>query len=133
MPYPSKYLPEYCDQLIEHMRKGYSFEAFAADLSVGRSTLYEWEKAHPEFKQAKEIGHEKCLKHWETIALDGVWNHPEQASVNTGIFVFNMKNRFGWRDVSKVDIDGSLTLEHLVLGSMKPGDKKDDKGTNSGS
>lgn len=120
----SLYKPEYCEQLIAHMAKGYSFETFGADISVSRRTLYNWEEAHPDFKEAKEIGYLKCQKWWETQGVDGVWNHFEQSTLNTGVFVFNMKNRFGWRDAHKIDVDGKLTLEQLVLGSYPKDDGK---------
>lgn len=126
MPAAPKYQPEFCEQLIAHMGKGYSYETFAATINTSRKTLYAWEETHPEWKEAKANAFEKCQHWWETQAIDGVWNHPEQSTLNTGVFVFNMKNRFGWRDAHKIDVDGKLTLEQLVLGSYK--DKNDDAG-----
>lgn len=122
MPYPSKYDEAYCEQLVAHMSKGYSFESFAGVISVTKRRLYEWEEKHPEFAEAKEIAFAKCQLHWETQAIDGTWNHPEQSTLNVGVWVFNMKNRFGWRDAHKLEVDGKLTLEQLVLGSY--GDNK---------
>lgn len=62
----SKYKPEYCDMLIEHMSQGYSFDTFPAIVRVGRSTMYVWLKDIPEFKEAHEIGNALALKYFET-------------------------------------------------------------------
>lgn len=54
-----KYKPELCDELINHMSKGYSFESFAGVINVTRSLLYIWLDEYPEFKEAKEIAFAK--------------------------------------------------------------------------
>jgi hypothetical protein len=59
---PTDYSPEMCDQLIDHMRQGNSFESFGAVVMKGRNTLFEWAKAHKEFQDAKEMGSSLCLK-----------------------------------------------------------------------
>ena len=51
-----KYDDSYPDLLIEHMKKGLSFQTFGVQINVVRSTLYEWVENYPEFKKAKEIG-----------------------------------------------------------------------------
>jgi hypothetical protein len=64
---PTTYKPEYCQMLIEHMKKGFSFKSFAADVDCHYDTLYAWKEAHPDFSEAKKIGEAKSLKHWEQI------------------------------------------------------------------
>lgn len=117
---PTKYKPDYCEMLIDHMSRGFSYESFAGKISVCRGTLYIWEKEHEAFFNAKKIGVAKCLEWWETQAIDGVWTHPNGSALNTGVWCFNMRNRFNWRNNDKIEVDGKLTLEQLVLGSMKP-------------
>ncbi len=51
---PTLYRPEYCDRLILHCKKGLSYEAFAGVVDVCVDTLYEWEKVHPKFSEAKK-------------------------------------------------------------------------------
>lgn len=53
---PSKYLPEYCDKLLEHCRKGKTYRSFAGDIGVHWDTLYEWERVYPEFSDARKRG-----------------------------------------------------------------------------
>lgn len=93
---PNAYKPEYCELLIEFMKRGYSFEAFGGEISVSKQTLYNWAERYPSFFDAKEIAMSHSRKFWETIAIDacrGQIKIPAQA-----VWVFTMKNRFGWRD-----------------------------------
>lgn len=53
---PTKYKPEYCQALIEHMEKGGSFASFAAVARVCIDTVFEWAKIYPEFSDAKKQG-----------------------------------------------------------------------------
>lgn len=93
---PTKYFPEYCYALIEYMELGYTYEAIAGLLNVGLKTLYQWEQAFPEFAQAKEIGHAKARFTLEGMGLKGMSGQIE--GFVTTVWVFHMKNRFGWRD-----------------------------------
>jgi hypothetical protein len=108
---PTQYKEEYCELLIEFMKKGYSFEAFGAELSVAKKTLYLWLDKHPEFVHAKDIATSHSRKFWETIAIEackGEIKIPAQA-----VWVFNMKNRFGWRD--KLPEEISDKIQPLVI------------------
>lgn len=53
---PSEYKPEYCGQLIEHMRGGGSIEAFAGVVGKAKQTIYNWCEEHPEFLDARKEG-----------------------------------------------------------------------------
>lgn len=63
---PSKYKPEFCEQLVEHMSEGYSFESFGALIRVGRDTLYRWTREIEDFKEAKQVAEAMALKYFET-------------------------------------------------------------------
>ena len=49
---PTKYKPEYCDEIRKFMGRGYSLSAFAGSTHCSRATIYEWERAIPEFSYA---------------------------------------------------------------------------------
>lgn len=100
---PTKYDPKYCQELIEHMKEGYSYESFAGRLGVARSTLYEWEKHHPEFSDTKKTAIELSLYHWEKVGKEGMFMGGKDNPFQASIWVFNMKNRFGWADRKEVD------------------------------
>jgi hypothetical protein len=73
---PSLYQPQYCQQLVAHMDRGFSFESFAATIDVGRSTLYHWMKQYSEFADAQDRGIAKYINYWENIARDGYGSMP---------------------------------------------------------
>lgn len=66
---PVKYKPEYCEMLIEHRKQGFSFESFAATISVHRDTLYEWVKVYPDFSDAKKRAKDVSLQVYEKIGI----------------------------------------------------------------
>lgn len=102
---PTLYKLEYCDRLIEHMGKGLSFEAFAGLIGVSKQTLYDWEKTHAEFLDAKHRATEACRYWWEKQGVDGLFTETTRdgresttRSINARIWEINMKNRFKWKD-----------------------------------
>jgi hypothetical protein len=104
---PSKYRPEYCEALIRHMEKGYSFASFGAALptpsptnenprpkqeSVCKDTLYEWANVYPEFSDAKKIAENKCRLFWERMGILGTSGKFKNFS--PAVYIYNMNNRF---------------------------------------
>lgn len=72
---PSKYKPEYCSQLIEFMgdeARPMPYEAFAHVIGVDRDTLYEWEKVHKEFSDAKKKAKAANLQALMAIGIRGM-------------------------------------------------------------
>ena len=95
---PSKYRPEYCEQLIDFMAEGYSFEAFAGKIRVNQDTLHEWVKRHPDFSEAKKIAWSVSRLYLDKAFVEGLWNTKDGPTLNNTTWIFAMKNRFGWRD-----------------------------------
>lgn len=91
---PTKYRPEYCQMLIEHMATGKSYETFVTklDYSVSVATLYNWENKFPEFLEAKKRAFIECQNTWEDFMLA---NAMGDIKSNPAILVYNMKCRFG--------------------------------------
>lgn len=52
----TKYKPEYCQALVDHMAEGNTFASFAANLRVNRASLYVWLQKHKAFAQARDLG-----------------------------------------------------------------------------
>ena len=103
---PTKYFPEYCFMLVDHMEMGFTYEAFAGVINVGIKTLYQWEQAFPEFAQAKEIALAKGRYTIEAIGLKAMSGQLE--NFVTTVWIFHMKNRFGWRDQPEESNDNTL-------------------------
>lgn len=106
---PTLYLPEYCQLLIDHMSVGHSFASFAAIVDASTQTIYDWCKQHTEFLEAKKKATAKCRLYWEKmgnenaisttiVERDGNTSRSEQRQLNTGVWIFNMRNRFRWHD-----------------------------------
>lgn len=127
---PTKYKPEYCQQLIDWMSKGNSFWSFAAECDVCFDTLSEWTRVYPEFSEAKRSGYSKLLKFDEQLALTGSSGqltriskveritdpvtgetreirHYEPASFGQSYTIFKMKNRYPKLYRDKIIIDES--------------------------
>ena len=113
---PTDYKPEYCQMLIDHMAKGYSFESFAGLIRAARSSIYLWIDVHEEFSDAKKEGLELCRLFWEGKAIELIEEQSEYDSVtkttttrklNTTLWIFNMKNRFKdeWSDTHKQEVE----------------------------
>lgn len=94
---PTKYEERFCEMLIDHMKQGLSFEAFGGAIGVSKDTLYRWLKRHVEFSDAKKIATQYSQLFWEQQALNGLFDQKDK-KLNSTVWIFNMKNRFGWRD-----------------------------------
>ena len=133
---PSKYKPEHCSMLIEHMASGLSFESFAAAIGVNRDSLYEWTKVHEEFSDAKKEGFDKNLLFWEKHGINGLYSTSEydresgntiSKSLNATVWIFNMKNRHKWRDKQPGEEDQiniNLTLADKMAKARNRAGKK---------
>lgn len=104
---PNQYKKEYCDGLINHMSQGLSYETYAGIIGVTRKTLYNWEKSHKDWRDAKEKAFELCQLFWEQVGVMGtlgavIRNNKgeliDYSKVNSTMWIFNMKNRFNWKD-----------------------------------
>jgi len=100
----TKFKPEYCEQLIEHMSTGLSFESFAGECDVPLTTLWRWEAANPKFREAKQIGMSKGLVFWEKIGRNASAGKIPRFSAPA--WIFNMKNRYQWRDKHEIEVKG---------------------------
>ena len=133
---PSKYKPEYCSKLVEHMAQGLSFESFAAVIKVNRDTLNEWAKVHDEFSVAKKEALDANLLFWEKHGIDGLYSTSEydretgntiSKSLNATVWIFNMKNRHKWRDKQPGEEDQiniNLTLADKMAKARNRAGKK---------
>jgi hypothetical protein len=70
----SKYRPEYCQAVIDHMSLGNSLLSFAVSLSLHPDCLYGWMKQHPEFGDAYKIARGAFQTFWERVGFQGIIN-----------------------------------------------------------
>ena len=109
---PSKYKAKYCEMVITHMAAGFSFHSFSGIIEVNIDTLYEWAKVHPEFSDAKSLAYQKSRLFWENIGIQASLG---KINTNSTIWIFNMKNRFRWRDKQPDEDDKAKAFEPIVI------------------
>lgn len=118
---PSKYNEDMAINLVRHMEKGLSFESYGAVIHVAKETMNDWcrpfetdgvtpnPRYHEAFSAAKKEGEQRSMLLWERIGVHATLGIPFEytdeagtkhsaTSFNPTIWIFNMKNRFGWRD-----------------------------------
>lgn len=101
---PTKYRKEFCDVAEEFLSQGLSQAALAGELGVDEDTIKNWMDRHPAFFGAIKKGRAKGLKKWELLGLHGAEGKVD--GFNAASWVFNMKNRFGWRDKQELMGEG---------------------------
>lgn len=119
---PSLYKPEYCQMLIDHMSTGLSYNTFVVVAKVNLDTLYEWEKQHPEFSEAKKEAFAHAQSYWERLGqalVTGVTKGSAAA------WIFNMKNRFKWTDRQDITSGGNeIPRPQVIIQIPKNGREK---------
>lgn len=118
---PTKFQPEYCEMLINHLKRGKSYQTFAAVVDVCIDTLYEWERNFPMFSDAKKRGWAHYQLWWEDHGQDGMYNETFKdndgmtvsKSINSTLWIYNMKCRFpkDWRDRVEVVEKSTITID----------------------
>jgi len=121
-----KYKPEFPEELIEYMRKGYSFSTFGGEIKVGRDTLHDWMRIYPEFKEAAQIGEALSQKFWETLLIQGSMGilpknlkDLESRGINLESVGFVLKRRFrrDYGDVEQADTNLLVSRVQVLLPS----------------
>lgn len=120
MARPTKYDPAYCDMLEPHFDEGFSYESFAGVVGVSKQTLYDWEKAYPEFLDAKKSNEAKSQLVWEK-RLNSLAKTGEG---NATAIIFGLKNRASdsWRDKVETEHSGAVTVNKVVREVVRPDD-----------
>lgn len=113
------------------MKTGLSFEAFGAEVNVSARTLMNWQKHFPDFREAHEIGMSHARLVWEKMSMVLIARGGGNGSA--AVHIFNLKNRFGYRDIPQDEPEAAsgaeparpVTLEEkLELLRIARGEKK---------
>ena len=103
---PTKYKPEYCEAIIDHMSEGASMTSFAASIGVARSTINEWIDNNPEFSESVKVGKAVCAAWWERVGR----KNAVEGGGNATLVIFGLKN------MSPDDWREKVTNEHTGPG-----------------
>lgn len=117
------YKKEYCKKLVDHMSRGLSYESFGGVIGVGRSTMYEWEGVHKEWKQAKAEAMERAQLFFEQRLIAKVSGQEIQGvdskKIDTPCLIFALKTRFHKTYGEKQDITSNGESISIVYESTK--------------
>lgn len=96
------------DRAIRVMAKGAGMKELAHYLGVSRQTIYTWcdathKQYHRPFAEAVELGRELSEAWWMRFGRLAMMGRVRAAA--PAWWIFNMKNRFGWKD--RVEVAGS--------------------------
>jgi hypothetical protein len=109
---PTKYRKDMCYKVIKLMAEGMSKENVACYLGVSFETLRSWcvevnedgslnTNFKKDFLVAIKIGEQLSKLWWMETGRINLFNK----DFNVGLFVINMRNRWGWHGKDKLDID----------------------------
>ena len=119
---PTLYDPKFCDIARSFMGKGYSVSALAGELRVDRDSLYEWEKVHPEFRQALRESRMLRVRALEAGLLNKTFGQPQ---ITARIFALKNAMPDEWRDRHEVTgADGgpiAVTVARFVISGQDSG------------
>lgn len=102
---PSEYDPSFCKIALEGMARGLSKDAVAGLLKISRETLYRWIKQNEEFRDTIKEGETLSLLWWEQKAIDTITHTKNSKQLNSTSWIFNMKNRHGWKDKQEISLE----------------------------
>lgn len=94
---PSKYLPEYCQDLLDYCNaeKLPWLKTWGHRIGVSVDTLSEWCKVHPDFSAAYKQG--------QAIQEYKIYAGASTGKLNPNISIFGLKNLHGWKDTPAID------------------------------
>jgi len=101
---PTKYLPEYCEKVVELGKLGKSLVQICSELGVTKPTLSDWCGIYPDFSSAMELARVHSQSHWEELGYDGM----KGKSIDAQIWSRSMAARFpaDWRETKNSEITG---------------------------
>lgn len=110
---PTKYKRKYCQTATDLLSKGYSKEALAGEIGISRQCLYEWLTKYKEFGDTVQVGEAKAQHVWEELGMKAAQG--QATNFNTLVWMFVMKNRFGWKERQDVTTnDSQITTIELI-------------------
>ena len=126
---PTKYRPEFCEQVIECGEQGMGLAEMASELDIHYSTFQAWQDEKPEFSEAVKEARRQSQAWWERQGRLATFGGVD--GFNATSYIFQMKNRFreDWADRREMDhsnTDGSLRPTRIVIEAVGLDDETDD-------
>ena len=110
---PTKYTKAMAAGLPDMFQNGESVVEVCVALGITKQTFYRWVDEREEFRDAYEKGKEVSEAWWTRLARGGSTG---QVRVQPATLIFNLKNRFGWKDRIETQHSGEIA-SRLVIGN----------------
>lgn len=92
-------------------RDGASDVELRAELGISDDLWYRWIDDEPEFARTVKACKQLCQVWWEKTGRKMAGG---QAEGNATVWIFNMKNRFNWRDKQDVEHSGQVSYSDMT-------------------
>lgn len=121
---PSKYKPEFCQEIVPHLGSGGSVEGFCAKHKVHKDTFYSWLEAHQEFNDAFIEAKQKQLEYWLALGRNALVNGE---NFNTPLYKYLMWLFCGVKETQEVkqtidakveNVDATKKIEDKLNGLL---------------
>jgi len=113
-------LPDNWEEImLECGKNGGSEVEMRVLLGVGETAFYTLCSDYPEFSRTRKRAKDLCEVWWERRGR----KMAEGDDGNPTVWIFNMKNRFGWRDKQEIDQTVKGEHKHEVKAEIKAVDK----------
>jgi hypothetical protein len=125
MARPTKYTPDMPERLLEMASRGLIVQECCAELGISETAYARWcnpefNQYQPEFAEAAEMAAALRAAYYMRIGRDNMVAHNEGPKLNTGAWVFSMKNIAGWKD--KTELSGNAQEPLVILGDQGAGE-----------
>ena len=107
----TRYNRSLCDKLPAMFDDGESVAEVCKKLGVVKQTFYNWVEKYPAFKKAYEEGLFRSEAWWMELGRNGAAG---KEKINPATWIFNMKNRFGWKDRTEHTGHNDGPMTHLT-------------------
>lgn len=117
----TKYKPEFCKILEDHLSSGCTINSIGAEIPVALSTIHEWIAKYPAFREAHKNGKARALKMDEQLLrakITGIGNdkiNPKNMDITALIFKMKTVHHKIYGDQSKIEMSvQNKTVEDLI-------------------
>lgn len=111
---PTKYSAALPAKIPAMFENGESIAEVCSQLGISHETFNVWRKEKPEFSEAVKLGIQISEAWWSRLGRLGAVG---VVDIQPTTWIFNMKNRFDWKDKTETEHSGAIA-GNLVIGEI---------------
>lgn len=109
----TKYDIKFIDMLPDLFREGQGVAEVSVAMGISRATFYRWCEAYPDFDEAyKDAKDTECRASWMEKGRKIAYG---EIKGNAAMWIINVRNRFGWKDVPTTTTEPIGKIEFTVV------------------